>query len=141
MTGINQEIISSCRKGKRRKPVSLLANLLEIGMNRFRKVNLSMENQTLVEQMQLINFGRIEGLPVRAGKPVWNEQTRVVRKIKLGGDNASRPEADLDDFELKREVIDLFEEIKKLGDGQILTLEIKHGLPFAMDVEEFAAVG
>ena len=101
------------------------------------KSSLSSVQQTLVEQMQRINFGRIEHLPVRGGQPVWADQSRVIRKVKLGGENSPRVESDYDDFELKRQVVDLFDQLERIGDGLIRSLEIKHGLPFAMDIEEF----
>ena len=105
-------------------------------MNLLKKSDLSREGQTLVEQMQRINFGRIEHLPVRDGQPVWADQSRVIRKVKLGGENAPRAESGYDDFELKRQVVDLFDQLERIGDGLIRSLEIKHGLPFAMDIEE-----
>ena len=101
------------------------------------KSDLLREGQTLVEQMQRINFGRIERLPVRGGQPVWADQSRVVRKVKLGGENTPRAESGCGDFELKRQVADLFVQLERIGDGLISSLEIKHGLPFAMDIEEF----
>lgn len=101
------------------------------------KSDLSREGQTLVERMQRINFGRIEHLPVRDGQPVWADQSRVIRKVKLGGENTPRAESGYGDFELKRQVIDLFDQLERIGDGLIRSLEIKHGLPFAMDIEEF----
>ena len=106
-------------------------------MNLLKKSYLSREGQTLVEQMQRINFGRIEHLPVRGGQPVWADQSRVIRKVKIGGENTPRVESDYGDFELKRQVIDLFDQLERIGDGLIHSLEIKHGLPFAMDIEEF----
>jgi len=106
-------------------------------MNLLKKSDLSREGQTLVERMQRVNFGRIEHLLVRGGQPVWADQSRVIRKVKLGGENTPRMESGYGDFELKRQVIDLFTQLERIGDGLIRSLEIKHGLPFAMDVEEF----
>ena len=106
-------------------------------MNLLKKSDLSREGQTLVERMQRINFGRIEHLPIRGGQPVWADQSRVIRKVKLGGENSPRTESVYGDFELKRQVIDLFDQLERIGDGLIHSLEIKHGLPFAMDIEEF----
>jgi len=106
-------------------------------MNLLKKSDLSREGQTLVEQMQRINFGRIEHLPIRGGQPVWADQSRVIRKVKLGGENSPRTESGYGEFELKRQVVDLFDQLERIGDGLIHSLEIKHGLPFAMDIEEF----
>ena len=44
----------------------------------------------------------------------------------------------LDDFALKAQVRDLFDHFDALRTGTIRTLEVKHGLPFRMQVEEAA---
>jgi hypothetical protein len=86
--------------------------------------------------MQSINFGRIEDLQVRAGEPVFSPVPRVIRKLKIGGENGARPEIDHGDFWLKQQTIELFQSIAELGEGEILSIEVKHGLPFAMEVEQ-----
>jgi hypothetical protein len=103
-----------------------------------RKTDLPFEGQRLVEEMQQINFGRLEYLPVRNGLPGRDKRTRIIRTVKLGGENEPRPEHQLGNFELKREVIELFSRLRQLGNGLILSLEVKYGLPFVMDVEEDA---
>jgi len=89
--------------------------------------------------MQRINFGRIEGLSVRRGQPVLDPPPRVVREIKFGGENGPRPEATKQDFELKALVRDLFAHLEAMGNGVVRCIEIKHGLPFRMTVEEVFA--
>ena len=39
------------------------------------------------------------------------------------------------DFELKREVAELFEYTRDVEDGEIRVLVVRHGLPFTMEVE------
>jgi hypothetical protein len=89
--------------------------------------------------MQRLNFGRIEGLVVQDGRPVFDPRPRVVREIKFGGENGPRPELAKADFALKAEVRQLFAQLEALGDGVVSSLEVKHGLPFRMIVEEVAA--
>jgi hypothetical protein len=89
----------------------------------------------LVGLLQQINFGRIEGLQVRGGMPVFEPPPRIVQKLKMGGDNAPRPEAALADFLLKRQTIDLLDVVAKLGDGEIRTIEVHHGLALMVEVE------
>ena len=93
----------------------------------------------LLELMQRINFGRFEDLRVLDGDPVLDPPPRVVREIKFPGDNGPRPEVGAGDFVLKSQVVELFKELDLLGDGTIAVLEIKHGLPFHMMVEETTA--
>jgi len=101
--------------------------------------SLSPARKRLVELMQGINFGRIEGLSVRRGEPVMDPPPRVVRKIKFGGENGSRPESAKADFALKAKVRDLFAQLEALGDGVIPCIEVQRGLPFRMTVEEVPA--
>jgi cytosine/adenosine deaminase-related metal-dependent hydrolase len=100
------------------------------------KSDLSAPRRRMVELMQELGFGRIETLLVRAGDPVLNPPPRVVREVKLGGQNAPRDERALADFALKAHVLELFDELDRLGDGVIDVLTIKHGLPFTMHVSQ-----
>lgn len=101
-----------------------------------RKADLPIPNQQLLELMQRINFGRIENLLIRNGLPVLDGSHRVVRLVKFGSESGPRPEASRGDFALKAQAVDLFRQIAELGDGTIHCLEVKHGLPFLMQVEE-----
>jgi hypothetical protein len=103
------------------------------------KSNLTQQKQQLIGLMQRLNFGCIEGLIVRDGEPVLEPKPRIVREVKFGGENGPRPEAAKQDFTLKKEVRDLFAQMEALGDGTVLSLEVKHGLPFKMSFEEDAA--
>jgi hypothetical protein len=103
------------------------------------KASLSPACRQLLELMQLVNFGRIEGLVVRAGDPVLDPIPRVVREVKFGGENGPRPERNAGNFALKEQVVELFRHLDLLGDGTAEVLEVKHGLPFRMLVAEAAA--
>jgi len=100
------------------------------------KRSLSGPRQRLVELMQAINFGRIEGLPVMDGEPQFDSAVRVSREIKFGGDNGSRPELDRRDFEVKSQVRDLMKYLDRVNTGRVAMIEVKNGLPFRMVVEE-----
>ncbi len=100
--------------------------------------SLSPARRQLLLRLQTINFGRIENLRLQDGEPVLETAT-TVREIKFGGDNAPRPEADLTDFQLKAQIIDLFRHFDRIRDGVVRLLEVKHGLPFKMTVEEVTA--
>lgn len=106
-------------------------------MNAIPKSSLSPARRRLVELMQRVNFGRIEGLLVREGDPVFDDRSppRVVLEVKFGADNGPRPESDISDFSLKTQVVDLFAHLSRLRNGRIEALSVKHGLPFGMHVE------
>ena len=99
------------------------------------KSSLSHARRRLIELMQRMNFGRIEGLQVRAGEPVFDPAPRVIRKLKIGGENGPRPEAACGDFWLKHQAVELFEAIASVGEGEVLAIEVKHGLPFSVEIE------
>ena len=100
------------------------------------KASLSGARKRLLETMQRLNFGRIENLAVRAGEPAFDPAPKIVRDIKIGGENGPRPELDRDDFALKTQVAELFDHLTQLGDGSIAMIEVKHGLPFRLVVEQ-----
>jgi hypothetical protein len=77
-------------------------------------------------------FGRIENMSVRAGQPILDRELKVVRVARLGGERGPNvPGAD--EFELKQSVRDLFEELARLGNGIVVRLDFRHGLPFLME--------
>jgi hypothetical protein len=100
------------------------------------KSSLTPARRRLVERLQQLNFGRVEGLLVRGGEPVFGPATRVVREIKFGGENAPRPERGLGDFLVKAQVAELLRCLSEIGDGVIDVLEVKHGLPFRLILAE-----
>ncbi len=100
------------------------------------KAHLTAGQKCLVEWMQRMYYGRIEGLLVRGGQPICDPPPRVVREVKLGGERGPHPMHGRQDFPLKEEVQDLFAEMERIGDGVILLIEVRHGLPARMVFEE-----
>ena len=89
--------------------------------------------------MQEMYFGRIEGLAVVNGQPVFDPPPRIVRQVKFCSENGPRREKTPNDFNLKEQVVELFDAIARMGTGTVESIEVKHGLPFLMNLEE--AVG
>ena len=102
------------------------------------KSSLFLPRQRLVELMQYINFGRIEGLVIKDGQPVFTPPPRIVREIKFGGKNGPNRETDIKDSALKSQVVELFACFDKLKDGVVELIEIKNGLPFRLAMEDAA---
>ena len=100
--------------------------------------SLSPARLQFLRRLQSINFGRIENLLIQDGEPVFDSSSRIVREIKFGGDNEPRAEAELPDFHLKTQVIELFAHFDRIQGGVVRLIEVKHGLPFKMNVEEAA---
>lgn len=99
------------------------------------KSSLSEAQSRLVELLQNLNFGRIEGLHVRNGQPSFDPPPRLFEKLKMGSENGPRAEASMHDFLLKHQTIELLEAIARIGDGQVLAIEVKNGLAFSMEIE------
>jgi hypothetical protein len=99
------------------------------------KSSLTPASAKLIELLQTLNFGRIEALKIQAGQPVFDPPPRVIQKLKIGADNAPRPEAGHADFRLKAGVIELLQVIALLDDGEIRSIEVRCGLPVSAEVE------
>ncbi|MBU1700153.1 MAG: hypothetical protein KJ970_18125 [Candidatus Eisenbacteria bacterium] len=98
-----------------------------------RKSILTQQRRRLLELMQQISFGKIEDLTVRSGEPVLDPPPRVVREIRLGRAGPG-PGKGKDDFLLKRQVVELFDEMTRVGNGRIERIDIQGGLPFRVFV-------
>ena len=83
--------------------------------------------------MRVHQFGRIENMSVRAGQPVVDQDLKVVRVACFGGESGGTKLPGTDEFELKRAVCDLFDELARLGDGTVVRLEFKRGLPCLLE--------
>jgi len=104
------------------------------------KRDLSGPRKRLIEMMQEISFGRIENLIVKDGEPNFDPSPQVVREIKFGGENGPRQEMSVENFALKSQAVEFFAQLDRLGDGRVKSLEVKHGLPFRMSLEETVRV-
>jgi hypothetical protein len=87
-----------------------------------------------VAAMEHLSFGRFECLQIRGGELVLDPWPTTIRDIKFATPkNAGKPE--LSTAELRPQVAELFEYVRTGDTGAIRILEIRHGLPFAMEVE------
>ena len=73
------------------------------------KVSLTPARRRLVEVMQGIRYGRLEGLEVRDFEPVFEPPARAMRQIVFGKDNGPHTARNKDGFALKQSVAELFE--------------------------------
>jgi hypothetical protein len=98
--------------------------------------DLSPARQRLVELIRFVHFGRIENLTVRAGEPVFDPPPLVIRTVKIAGHSEPRPQTAAEDFVLRREVSELLEHLQRLGNGIVNRIEIAHGIPLHLEVQE-----
>jgi hypothetical protein len=87
-----------------------------------------------VAALQLLGYGRLEGLLIRYGELVLDPWPTTIRDVKFGS-RANQPEPKGDDFLLKQQVVEFFEHIRSVDSGVIRALEVKNGLPFTMEIE------
>lgn len=88
-----------------------------------------------VPAMQRLGFGRFEFLRIHNGELVLDPWPTTVRGVKFGSEDPSTSRALPEEFQLKRQVIEFIEYVRSVDAGEIRTLEIRHGLPFSMEVE------
>jgi len=94
--------------------------------------DLTPTEQLCVSAMRQLQFGRYERVQIRNGEFLL--PFTGVQMVKFGSEGPTLLSA-TDDFELKRQVIDLIEQVRMVASGEIRCLEVKHGLPFSMEVE------
>jgi hypothetical protein len=94
---------------------------------------LSAQQRRLIELMREHRFGRIENMQVRDGQPILEKDLRVVRVARLGGESGGTKVPKTAEFELNRATLDLFDELARLGNGTVVRLEFKWGLPWLLE--------
>lgn len=85
--------------------------------------------------MQQIGFGSFESVRIENGELVLDPWPTTIRGVKFGSEDRSASLMPPAEFELKRQVIELLEYVRAVDAGEIRCLEVRHGLPFSMEVE------
>jgi hypothetical protein len=91
--------------------------------------------RTFAAAMTSLGFGRFEFLRIDRGELLLDPWPTVVRDVKFGCQDPGAAKTEPADFELKRQVAELFEYVRAVDAGEIRTLEVKSGLPFSMEIE------
>lgn len=102
------------------------------------KREISAPRTRLLELMQEINFGRIEGLQVRDGEPVFDPMPTTLSLFLFGKDNGANASGVNDRFALKNNVVELFKVFDRERSFSIQELMIDNGLPVRMIVVDIA---
>ncbi len=96
--------------------------------------DLTVAQRQLLEVMSALQYGRVENLPVDAGEPVFGRGVIIVRVARLGGASGEAQIPAAAEFELKKSVCDLFAEMEQVGNGLIVRLEFRRGLPCLLEI-------
>jgi hypothetical protein len=87
-----------------------------------------------VTAMQALGFGRFEYLQIRGGELVLNPWPSAVRDVKFASQpNTGKPTEPNSD--LRPQVAEFFAYVRDVDAGEIRELEVRHGLPFSMEIE------
>lgn len=100
------------------------------------QASLSHSERRLLQLMQEIHYGRIDGLVVRDGEPHIEASTRVLRDVKFGPASRKRPVLIDHNYLDNPQVVDMLQQFCSIGEGIVKTLEIHDGLPFRMQIVE-----
>jgi len=100
------------------------------------KAELTPARRRLVELMQDVRYGRIEGLRIEDGEPVLAPPPTVVRLYLFGRANTPAEARGSGNFLLKWKVTELFEAFDRERSFSIQELMIDDGLPVRMTVAE-----
>ena len=87
-----------------------------------------------VAALQRLGCGHVERIKIRCGALALEPSPTVVKVLKFGAAE-SQPPSHPADCELKRSMVEFFEYIRGVEEGEIRRLEIRHGLPFSMEIE------
>ena len=87
-----------------------------------------------VAAMQQLGFGRFEYLQIRGGELILNPGPITVRDVKFGSPvTTGKPAAATS--ELRAQIAEFFAYVRDVDAGEIRELEVRHGLPFSMEIE------
>lgn len=103
------------------------------------KSDLLPSELAFVAAIESLCFGRFENLHIRDGELVLDPWPGMVKGLKFGAD-APTSRTQCEESPLKRQMVELFEYVRNVDTGEIRTLEIRHGLPFSMEVELTGAI-
>lgn len=108
---------------------------LSAGGTSLSKNSLRPAQRQLLAVFQRTRFGTIPRLPIAAGLPVLRG-VRVKRTVRIGGANEPHPASRAANSVLCREFVEFFQLLDRLGDGEILDLTIRNGLPVSFELQE-----
>jgi len=80
----------------------------------------------------------IRVLRIHQGELGLDPWPTTIRSIKFGNATPNRPPSESVDFELKNQVAEFFAYVRAIDTGVIRVLEVRGGVPFAMEVAGYS---
>jgi hypothetical protein len=84
--------------------------------------------------MHRLCHGRFEDLRIERGELVLDPWPRTIRQVRFGASDPGCEKELRAEFRLKEQLAQLFEYIRSVDTGRIQILEMRGGLPFAMQI-------
>lgn len=103
-------------------------------MNSIAIEDLSASETTFITSMQRLGFGLIERLQIRCGELVLDPPPKTIQHVKFGT-AATTGKPARSELALRQQIAEFFTYVREVETGEIRTLEIRHGLPFSMEIE------
>ena len=98
--------------------------------------SLSPARRRLVEAIRELGFGRIEGLIVVGGEPIFEPPPRMVQELRFTRKDSERLWEAENNYALKSQVTEFLERLTSLGNGRIDLITVQNGLPFSLTLEQ-----
>jgi hypothetical protein len=95
--------------------------------------DLTPSEQLFLAALQAVDFGRFEHVRIHEGQIVLDPWPVAVRDVKFGAESTAERVVH-PAYQLKCQAAEFFEYTRDVDDGEIRSLEIRHGLPFSMEV-------
>jgi hypothetical protein len=92
-----------------------------------------------IAAMQQLAFGLFKYLQIRGGELVLNPEPAAMRHVKFGTTTTTGKTAGVVS-ELREQIAELFAYVRDVDAGEIRELEVRHGLPFSMEIELAGAI-
>ena len=94
--------------------------------------SLAPEDRNILSLMKTIDYGRLEHLVIQEGHIARTKESRIVQSIRFDAKNATRKSDD--DFLLTEKQTKFLDDVRRLGNAIINTIQIQAGLPVSMEI-------
>jgi hypothetical protein len=85
--------------------------------------------------MQDVGYGEIRQLVVIKGEPVVEPLPKIIRRHKLTVPRRRQNVPRSEDYILKEQVVNLFDDLDQMGNGVVAVIEVRDGLPCEITLE------
>ena len=85
--------------------------------------------------MRQLGFGRYESIPIENGELTLDPWPTTVQDVKFSAQEIAIPATRSEEFEIKRCLVEFFNYLRAMKKGSVRCLEVRHGLPFSMEIE------